>query len=41
MIGVERIGIWLRSRPLAVSMIGGGIAMIIIAVVWALIARPF
>ncbi len=32
---------WVRYRPLAVAMVVGGLVMIIIAVVWALVAKPF
>jgi hypothetical protein len=38
---VDRFSVWMRSRPLAVSMVVGGMAMLIVAIVWALIAHPF
>jgi hypothetical protein len=38
---MERLLLWARQYPLASALILGGAMMIIIAVLWAVIARPF
>jgi hypothetical protein len=38
---VDWIRTFSRARPLGVSMIVGGVAMVLVAVIWALVAHPF
>ncbi len=38
---VERLVELVRARPLAVAMMAGGAAMVLIALIWILVANPY
>jgi hypothetical protein len=38
---VEHMRLWVRSRPLPVAMIIGGVVMIVVALAWIAVANPY